>query len=75
MDKWRSGWTDGHNYCTSADYSWKVVYGGENRGWERKINDLWCVAAMAIGRGVQGGLSYGGCHGWKMELLWANGGV
>jgi len=42
MDKWRSGWTDGHNYCTSVDYSWKVVYGGENRGWERKINDLWC---------------------------------
>jgi hypothetical protein len=33
------------------------------------------VAAMAIARGVQGGLSYGGCHGWKMELLWANGGV
>lgn len=33
------------------------------------------VAAMAIAREVQGGLSYGGCHGWKMELLWANGGV
>jgi hypothetical protein len=28
-------WTNG------GDYSWKVVYGGENHGWERKINDLW----------------------------------